>query len=178
MSKTKVWEKKSFWLFLLGFLCVVIVGLAVGIWLNNIKPNKENQVVLVDKMEGWDGPISEDTQASVFSWDVNEKLENDKNYTVDDAIFDYKNAYNTSSGNLRFFVAIKYAYFMINTHNDLDEAISIMQGVEDLINLDYNNEIYYYNTLYNLCIKAGDEEKSLRYKEALDDAISGLEKFE
>lgn len=168
-------------LILFGVLCAAIVGLGVGIWFLNNRNNsssdvdESDRIVLTDTMEGWDGPISEDTQALVLSENIKDRLDNDENYDIENAISDYENAYNQSSGNLRFNVAIEYSYFVLEFTDDLDAAINIMRSVEDLISLDDNNEIYYYNTLYTLYSMANDETRAEQYRKILDDIINNQE---
>lgn len=171
-------------LVLLGVLCVAIAGLSVGIWFlvnkNNDNDNESsidesNRVVLTDRMDGWDGQISEATQALIFSDNVKDRLENDDGYDINNAISDYENAYNESSESLRFNVAIEYSYFILDFTGDLDAAINIMERVEDFISLDDYNKIYYYNTLYTLCDKANDGDRAQQYKEILDDIIRNWE---
>lgn len=168
-------------LILLGVLCLAIVGLGVGIGVvllrGNENSNETVHVVLTDEMEGWEGTISEATQALILSENIDDMLENDPDYTIDNAIRDYENAFNTSSDDLRFNVAIEYAYFMLDASGDVDTAIGIMERVEDLIDVSQNNAVYYYNTLYTLCEKSNDI-RMYDYEEKLNNAIELQEEEE
>lgn len=165
---------------LIAFLCVLgvaIVGLTVGVVVNLIKTEPENpadqspEVVVADKMEGWDGEISESTKALIFSDNVYSKLEEDSSYDINDAINDYGYTFENSSGNLRFFIAIEYANFVYDNLGDIDLSVGIMSGVEDIASSDSILENYYNSTLRSLYSKSGDEEKAEYYGNVLDKSI-------
>ena len=140
MSSAKVWEKKSFWLILLGILCVAVVGLWIGIWFLNNKDgvndngsDEANEVVLADDMEGWDGQISESTKALVFSEKIKDKLESDGTYNDDDADRDFRNAYDTADGVLKVYIAIEYAKYRYDLIGNTEDALEILEEVQEYI---------------------------------------------
>ena len=172
----------------LGVLGVMIVGLSTGIVLVNMRKGggedvevpdvvdddvetvvpgsvPTEDVVIKDKMEGWDGTISTSTQAAIFSDDVNSKLDNPTlDYSLDRAKDDYQSAFEESSGGLRFYIAIEYATFAFERLNDIEMAAGIMAEVKDIAMENGYLASLYYRTLYQFYNKAGDLAQAEKYR--------------
>lgn len=170
------WDDKKL-VGILIFLVVVIIGLIIGIvavaMMNGTSTgseyNDDGSVRISEKMEGWDGEIDSSTQASMFYDEIKAKLKNNSGYDLKKAISDYENAFDEASDDLKFYLAIRYSYFVYEEQEDLDSALKIMQRVEKMKDLNDDNEVYYYNTLRTLYEKAGMEVEAAHYVQLLDD---------
>ena len=151
---------------------VVILGLVVAIMIVALKPwASVERVEIVEEMDGWDGEISASTQSAVFDYDIEEKLGTDPNYTMDDALRDYENAYAQATGELKFQVAVKYAQFVFYYLDDVSLATEILEGVKDIAKSDVQYLSIFYNTLYKIYEEYGDSERAEYYKGLLDEVM-------
>ena len=168
---------------LLCVLLVVILGLVIGVVASLVVTESENsideipEVVVMDKMEGWDGEVSEATRALIFSNDIRDKIEDDSGYDVNNAIRDYVYAFRNSSNSLKFYIAIEYANFVYDTFGDIDSSTEIMLEVENIAKSDEILEGYYNNVLYLLYYKSGNEERAEYYEQLVNKDVSTQEEI-
>ena len=122
-------------------------------------------VVIKDKMEGWNGPISASTQALMFSEDVNKKLDNpDLDYSLERALDDYKLAFDGSTGDLKFQMSLVYARFLYDRLDNLQGAVQVLMEVYDIAMKSSYNASMFYDTLYKLYQQAGNRDEEDYYK--------------
>lgn len=158
---------------LLCVLAVVIVGLGVGISVimgvqRNIKSDENSERInkLIDTeeaMSGWDGEVSDSTKAMILTDDIRDKLQNNVDYDVSDAIAEYDEVYRGSDGDLKVYVAIEYANYLYTISQDVEASVKILEDVDDLTNNDFLR-YEYLSALYYIYQQAGDVEKSDYYK--------------
>ena len=156
---------------ILAFLVLLIFGLIVGIILTNNNQSapisQENLIDTSEKMAGWEGNISDSTRALVLTETIRDKLSTDPDYNPDQAVAEYQNIYDQTTGDLKLYVAIEYANYVYDTFSDLNQAVAILNSVETLINS--SNEEDYYLTLADLYSQAGDAETAARYEQIWSD---------
>lgn len=165
-------ENRNLWLVLGGLVAIAIV-LVVGIVMVNVggKTVAGEDVAVPEHMDDWDGSISDATKSYIFSNNIKEKLKNDATFTYDEAVLNYEDALMQSSGELKFNIAIEYAYFVCDEGEDVNKAVGIMASVENLLDLDDSYPNYYYTTMRNLYETAGDATKVQFYEKKIDEAI-------
>lgn len=163
----------------LGVLCVVIVGLVIGIVVVNLSNNEESKqiaeeveqdldTVVEEKMSGWDGEVSDATKALVLAESIDEKLVSSPDYGSAQAAEEYREAYESASGDLKVYIAIKYAQYIYSTFDDLEQAVGILAAVDgqgsDMAKID---RLYALADLYE---RSGDQSTADHYRQkAIDD---------
>lgn len=164
---------------LFSVLGVVIVGLVIAIlvvmkpWENGGDGGGDvGDVEVADKMDGWDGQITADTQALMFSNDIDNKLDTDSDYTVEMAIKDYEDALNAADGELKFQLAIKFAKFAYNTLGDAERAVEILESIQEIAKSSPQNASIYYDLLYTIYENQGDVEKAEYYKGLFEETMN------
>jgi tetratricopeptide (TPR) repeat protein len=143
---------------------VVIVCLVATIVAIKLLPRENNTVEISYEAEGYESAIDDSTVALVFSENINKKMDEDDAYNYDNAISDYKKAYNESTGKLKAYVMMKYANFVYENTEDAEQAVELLNR------FDANNEvpeddtitlISYYTELrnYYMILKESEEVK-------------------
>ena len=151
----------------LGVFGFMIIGLVVGILvLNNpFWGNGENEVI-TDNNAG--------EVAFNLSEEISEKLADESDYGLEQAVSEYEEAYNTSEGRTKVYIAIEYANFVYDYYADLDRAVNILKGVEE--GIDERDEGALYLAFSNLYEKSGDNETAEYYEDIFKDKIKEMEK--
>lgn len=167
----------------LGVLGVMIVGLSVGIVLVNARKGGDDSdnvlgsvptedVVIKDKIEGWDGTVPASTQASMFSKEVNEKLDNPAlDYSLERAKEDYQRAFDEAGGELKYRIALDYARFVYERLDDIRFATRILESVKDIAMIDSEDARLYYDALFRMYSDKGDIDNAEMYKQLYDDVM-------
>lgn len=144
-------------LILLCVLLVAIAGLGIGI---GVVMNLQNG--------GEVGHEANYTNDSVSALEVEEyisnNLDNDPNYSIQDAVVDYEREMSVGDNSRRVYVAIYYADFIYGQDSDLDGAVGILRRVEDLIGED-ETAVSYYATLRGLYRQSGMESEADFYNQ-------------
>ena len=141
MSKVKVWEKKSFWLILLGILCVVIVGLGAGVIIlsNKNKPTMEIDFILPEELQKDDlSPEDEVIKETTLMMQDPDKKEEDIESYYDMVI---EKAIDDGDINLAMKIIIQKTNFLVVVENDCGNAKSYIDSLDFSIYQD--NEINY-----------------------------------
>ncbi|MBQ1298224.1 hypothetical protein IIY24_00045 [Candidatus Saccharibacteria bacterium] len=140
----------------LGILGLIIVGLVVGILiLNNPFGGNERDEVIVNNA----GEV-----AFNLSEEISEKLADESDYGLEQAVSEYEEVYNASEGRTKVYIAIEYANFVYDYFADLDKATGILKEVEGLLG-DDAVKINYYVTLRELYEESGNEEMGDYYNQ-------------
>ncbi len=161
----------------LGCMTLVIIGLVAGIVVINMKDSgglikEEFLSELSYRMPNYDyDKISDETKVRLFDDMIKNKLQNDSNYTIENALSDYEEMYKSSPDELRKYMAIYYASFIQEKTNDTNRAIVIMLEVKE-VNSD---NVGYYVALSNYYESIGDKEQSDYYRNMADDLVKESE---
>jgi len=161
----------------LVFMILLIIGLVVGIVVINVKDNDgsindEFQSELSYRMPGYDyDKISDETKVRLFDDMIKNKLQNDSNYTIEDALSDYEEMYKSSPDELKKYIAIYYASLIQEKTNDTNKAITVMLEVKEL----NSDNVGYYVALSDYYESVGDKEQSDYYRKMADDLVKESE---
>jgi len=123
-------KRKNIWKILVPVLAVAVVGVVIAVIICVLPMNDGDMVSLPNKMDGYDGPITASTAASLLSQKIAKKLESDSDYSYEDAVKNYEKVYNDVDEDSKIYVLIKYAEFVYSKTNDLDSAIKILERLE------------------------------------------------
>ena len=166
MEKEKSHNSKGL-IILLCVLVVVIVGLVVGICVINLNNQGENNVV-VEEAE-----VSGSLRALKIDNSIVNKIDNDENYTVDDAIAEYEKETSFGSAEKRVYLLFDYANFVYDEYGDIDVAIEILKRAEPLLDgLSMTSD--YYIATAGLYRKSGNEEQAEVYEQKIKEITPSI----
>ncbi len=104
-------------------------------------------------------------EALTIQENIDEKYDNDPNYSLADAMSEYEYEMSVGSNTKRIYTAINYAEFVYAAYEDIDKVVGIMQKVESLLEEGTMATLDYYVAMANFYEKAGDEEKAAEYNQ-------------
>ena len=113
--------------------------------------------------------IVENISASEVSEKIEDKFNNELDYSLNDAINEYESAMDSGPDTHKVYIAIYYATFAYDNNGDIDEAVDILKRVEPLV--DDDTAVDYYVALRQLYGDAGMNEEAEFYN-------GEIEKFE
>lgn len=142
-------------------LVLVVGGVIIATHNRGVRGVNPDRVSLESVMEQYGEDASESMVATVLSREITNRLGESAEYTYDDAILDYEEAYESSGGELQVSVAYRYAYFIFNNTGDIDKALAVLCRIEPL--LSNTQLIGYYSTISNLYEMAGNKSEAERY---------------
>lgn len=136
---------------------------------DNSSDNTKELIDTSSAMPGVDQDrIDDRTRAAILTEQINNKLNENADYGVNQAIADYDNVYRKSNGELKIYVAIEYAHYVYVSSNDIDRAVKIMTDVENSLSDD--NKLDYYTAMLNLYTHANDSAMKAKYQKLVDDS--------
>ena len=142
-----MWGKKKTWIVVASLLVMCAVGVIIVLVVNKNNPER-----IADEN------IVENVSASEISEKIEDKFNNELDYSLSDAINEYESAMSSGPDTYRVYIAIYYATFIYDNNGDIDEAVDILKRVESLV--DDSTAGDYYVTLRQLYGDAGMNEKA------------------
>lgn len=158
MTEGKVWGKKKTWIVVASLLVMCAVGVIIVLVVNKNNPER-----IADEN------IVENVSASEISEKIEDKFNNELDYSLSDAINEYESAMSSGPDTYRVYIAIYYATFIYDNNGDIDEAVDILKRVESLV--DDSTAGDYYVTLRQLYGDAGMNEKAEFYNQKVLELI-------
>lgn len=118
---------------------VIVIGLIIAVvvvkmWPQAVSEESADLAEVIDSI----APATDASQTIILN------TENDPNYSNDDAILDFEELMEKSSGVGKVYVAFYYSSFVFNSYNDSTRAISILESVEELVDEDSKIAYEYY----------------------------------
>lgn len=161
---------KKIWLAAGGVLAAIVLVVAgVMVFGGNDEDTAggcNGTVGLNCKPEGYGEDPADSTVAAVFDSEIREKMKSD-DYTLEDALNDYKQAYSKNTGEMRISIAFYYARFMMRETGDADAAAEILNGIYKSLKDDIDITAYYLEMI-DIYEQAGMSDKVSYYQGILD----------
>lgn len=158
MTEGKVWGKKRVMIILVVLLIICIVGVVMVMVVSKNDPGS-----IADEN------IVENISASEVSEKIEDKFNNELDYSLSDAINEYESAMDSGPDTHKVYIAIYYATFIYGNNGDIDEAVDILKRVEPL--LDDDTAVDYYVALRQLYGDAGMNEEAEFYNQKVLELI-------
>ena len=147
---------------------VLIVGLATTIVVILVqKAERETISAEINQIMEQEFQFAE--KAEKKADEILDKLNNEPNYSLENAIDDFKNVISESDGRERFYLETTYANFLYLRMGDLERAIAVLDDMKDSVTEEYLAG--YYMTYRNLYLWAGDTEKAEEYDQKMSELM-------
>lgn len=153
-----MWGKKKTWIVIAALLIMCAVGVIIVLVVNKNNPER-----IADEN------IVENVSASEISEKIEDKFNNELDYSLSDAIDEYESAMDSGPDTHKVYIAIYYATFVYDNNGDIDEAVGILKRVESLVN--DNVAIDYYVALRQLYDAASMNEEAEFYNQKVLELI-------
>ena len=172
-------SKKSKLLLVIGVIFgVVIIGLVATIIIVNINSTNDNTVSIADIKKDNDAPISDSTLALILKERIDKKMEEDEDYTYDNAVVDYIRAYDETNGKTRAYITMYYADFVYRYTDDANLAVEIMEQFDvkqEVPTGDNVTLMEYYTVLRNYYVILKDANKVKECNNNISELVSSAE---
>ncbi len=157
---------------ILGVLCIIIVGLIVAIIVVFNHTNDyvtESPLVseaVAEQFANYEGEIADSAKALALSETIEQKLSSDPDYNPEQAVNDYKEAYETTSGDLKIYIAIRYANYVYEVYQDTERVLAILEPLDNNRGNEASLEIW--AALAAFYENAGNTEKANEYRQKIE----------
>ncbi|MBR6505830.1 hypothetical protein IKT18_03290 [Candidatus Saccharibacteria bacterium] len=157
-DKKPVQKRKNIWKVLIPVISVAVVGAVVAIVVINLPPSPR-EISDEEKELREDAKIS--FSVSDFAYNVEKKMAEDANYTIEDAKKDFEELIAGRTGVEKLRAVVVYAFFIFNQTGDIEKASEIMKSIEGELSGDLLIE--YYVSFGDLYRMAQMDEEANRY---------------
>ena len=120
------------------------------------------------------GAANNPTIAELLDEDIVAKY-NNGTYSYDEAVLEYKKAFEEAKGSLKTYIAMNQADFMYKEKKDATNALNLLKTVEEPDD-DGSAVISYYNAMVFFADLAKDKETAKKYRLLLSETNEGMNK--
>lgn len=167
---------KRIWM-ILGVACsvVALILIIVLVGVNSGGGNSEEEyggVTVNYNPEGAGVNPANSMISEVFSEEVEERLENDNDYSYENAVADYEKAMAENTGQLKLNIQLDYAKFVYAETGDVEAAVSIVRDTLKILGNYYDIDRF-YTTVADMYEESGLPSYASYYRSIRDQLLNG-----